>query len=515
MSDKNLDDQIRDAIGDFKAEFEPGSWDLLSERMAADPELNDQVEAEEVFDQAVKTKINNIEPAYQAEHWKIMAERIQQEFSLRRRLIRYKVAEVGMVLLIIFTLFNTVPGGKTNFKQKVQDLKEQIASIRYSASHKGQKIADITPTVSTKSSASNKENVLIKNDALGKTQNIEDTLVFTENKSNQANEKKSQLKEIPVLNSRKVKIFSVSKETFAFAETQSIINTDDVTSEEVKSGIAKIGEKIRSLFGNKNETVESLQKLEDSAISAIEYETDTAPDGQSNATDPIKSNFLMRVAMIAGSDYNYIETPYDPIFDLDRNNRFVPGYQAGIALSFRTGNLEIETGGIYAKKEYDPGIPTEFIDNLNGPPIAVVFDNIQLNMLEIPLNFRFHFGKSDKWRFYGQTGASVHMALVANYDKFPANLDAVFAAAPQESQPKLESKKFADGLLEGGSFSENSYFTLNLGLGAERLISSRWSLFFQPSVKAYMLPTYNNGLGPNRDRISSISFLTGARVSLW
>ena len=63
MANNNLDDQIRDALGDFKAEFDANSWGMLSKKMAADPDLADTTDLADTFDQTVKTKINsNISP---------------------------------------------------------------------------------------------------------------------------------------------------------------------------------------------------------------------------------------------------------------------------------------------------------------------------------------------------------------------------------------------------------------------------------------------------------------------
>ena len=216
--------------------------------------------------------------------------------------------------------------------------------------------------------------------------------------------------------------------------------------------------------------------------------------------------------MFAGSDYNYIETPYDEVFDVEQYGRFAEGYQAGVTIGFKNKNIEVVTGGIYSRKDYEPRIPTEYLRNLPGPPIAVKFDRIQLNMLEIPLNFRYTYLNKTRWKFYAQTGTSLHIALLADYDR--SNISDLFLlAAPGEPTPKLEEKEFKDGLLEGGSFEENSYFTANLGLGTEYLLNPRWSIFMQPSVKAYMPSGFNNGLGPNLDRISSFSIVTGARVT--
>ncbi|MEZ4949187.1 MAG: hypothetical protein R2784_07345 [Saprospiraceae bacterium] len=260
----------------------------------------------------------------------------------------------------------------------------------------------------------------------------------------------------------------------------------------------------------------SMASLEQSIadIQLIDFEDASNPLGVGPITNP-QSNSRLRVSMFSASEYNYIKTPYDPIYPLEEYSRYAPGYGGGITLGMSFGKWEVETGGIYASKEYEPRVPDEVVGGLLTTGLFTLsFENIQLNMLEVPLNVRYNFGQLQKWRFYGQTGASLHLAMQAHYDKFPNNLYSGFARQAIDNS-SLGQKKFPDGLLEGGNFEENSYFTANLGLGVERLLSTRWSLFLQPSVQAYLLPGYNNGLGPNLDRISTFSILTGARVTLW
>lgn len=475
MTNDNIDDQIRDALDNFHVEYNPDSWDMLAHRMDADPELAAE-SANQEFDQVISNKIKNTQAPYQSEHWKVMAERIQLEFSLRSKLIRYKVAEVGLVLLAIFTIFNVFPSSKQALKKPINKIKERIAKR-------------VNPAVAEAEEASTIS--LESANQIASAENVE---------------KKELTPQSTISNSQ--------NEDPAFAENANTESFEATTSNNEADLLPTFVEK------TEKETLQAeLEKLEEIEQLTLTTTEDIAHENQPYEGESIVpaseiSNSTIRIGMFTGVDYNYITTPYDPIYDLDRYSRFAPGYQAGLALGFKSGSWEIETGGIYASKTYHPRIPTEIIRNLPFGGTEVRFDNIQLNMLEVPVNFRYHFGQLSTWRFYGQTGASIHLALQAHYDRFPANIDALFAGTPQDA-PLLDSKEFPGGLLDNGSIEENSYFTANLGFGVERLLSTRWSLFLQPNVKAYLLPSYNNGLGPNQDRLSSFSILTGTRVTLW
>jgi len=475
MSDKNFDDQIRDAIGDFEAKGD-GSWDLLMGKMMVDPELAPESQEVQDFDHAIKTKIENVKPEQPVGNWDAMAERIKQEFSIRRKLIRYKVAEIALVMLAIFTLINVFPGQVNkpfkNIKQQIAKKKQALVAYKNAILYRTAK--EKTTLAKLPTASLEKTNTIVE-EAL-ETQIIQVVETSTSKDfSNASNVTKGNAQEFKSEIIAEV-VAKAPEETF-----EPRIALAEITSLDLKEPISEIDTKKKRFRGK-------------AMIAKI--------------FAPIKQ---VRVSMFAGSDYNYIQTPFDDIFDLEQYSRFAQGYQAGVSIGFKNKNIEVETGAIYSFKDYEPRIPTQFL-NGPGPPIAIDFDRIQLNMLEVPLNFRYNFSNLTRWKFYGQTGASIHIALLADYDH--SNFAGITAQlGPGEPAPKLEEKEFTDGLLEGGSIEENSYFTANLGVGAERLINTRWSLFLQPSIKAYLLPGYNNGLGPNQDRISSFSLITGARVT--
>ena len=134
MANNDFDDQIRDALGDFKANYDENSWDALMGKMMVDPELSGELEEVKEFDQTVKSQLDKVNPKQTAAAWDAMAERIKHEFSLRRRLLRYKVAEIALVLLAIFTLMNHFPnqvnGTFKNIKEQIANKKRALANYK-------------------------------------------------------------------------------------------------------------------------------------------------------------------------------------------------------------------------------------------------------------------------------------------------------------------------------------------------------------------------------------------------
>ena len=73
----------------------------------------------------------------------------------------------------------------------------------------------------------------------------------------------------------------------------------------------------------------------------------------------------------------------------------------------------------------------------------------------------------------------------------------------------ISDKIYSLGWFEGGSFIENRYLTVNFGLGFERKVSSRYSIFGQANYAQFI---DSKGLGPNNDRFNNVELSTGVRA---
>ncbi|MCB0661517.1 MAG: hypothetical protein KDC24_02160 [Saprospiraceae bacterium] len=481
---KRLDQEIKDALEGMEVPYDGSSWDLLAGKMQEEPDLMSETESDKQFDNSVKQKIGRSEPAFNPAHWRIMAERIHQEFSFQEKLVRYKIAEITVMMLIFLTVYQIQPLNE-GIKKKIIPGIERILHVN-DKNQKGQASLENDNSIEAIGSANIADNTIDENNLLanGALSSHSAGLAITK--------EEGDLVEKPF------------KRPFGYNRLPLHLSSKPVQKSNLVFR-AKENRKSVSIMESLESSLEDMSLLDENTNLGL------GTTAINTEKDPSK----VRVSMFSATEYNYIKTPYDPIYPLEEYSRYAPGYGGGITFGLSFGKWEVETGGIYASKEYEPRVPDEVVGGLlTTGLITISFENIQLNMLEVPVNLRYNFGQLQKWRFYGQTGASLHLAMQAHYDKFPNNFYSGFARQTVDNS-SLAKKKFPDGLLEGGNFQENSYFTANLGLGVERLLSTRWSLFLQPSVQAYLLPGYNYGLGPNQDRISTFSILTGARVTLW
>lgn len=97
MDDALLDSIVLAGLSGLEVDFDPSSWDALEEKMTAEDAIDDTQ-----IDDLARQSLHNYEVPYQKSHWEIMAERLEEEFSLRRKLYKYKVLELALMLLFIF-----------------------------------------------------------------------------------------------------------------------------------------------------------------------------------------------------------------------------------------------------------------------------------------------------------------------------------------------------------------------------------------------------------------------------
>lgn len=248
----------------------------------------------------------------------------------------------------------------------------------------------------------------------------------------------------------------------------------------------------------------------------------TAP--ASMALKPNKSQPVLRVGMFASGDYNRIlisPNANTGIFDVETINRVALGYGGGLSLGLDMGRWEVETGAIYASRKYPVGliyVEGGLREGLKGSELRAA----ELNMINIPLHVRYNVLLRGPWRAYVLAGASIQLTFQADY--FAVNADDQYNTKPsrtpsgagqekEEESSIVRIQKESIGLFEGGSFNDNTYLTGNIGLGVERYVGNRWSLFAQPTYQ-HALHYFGEGLGPNKDHINSLSVFFGAKVRL-
>jgi len=497
-----FDESIKNAIGSKEVAYTASAWAMMEAHLDLEENLVD-IEDTDVIDAVSYSNLSNLQVEYDEESWNTLSKKLDKEFSFRRRVLyRYKVLEMALMALFIFTLFNTLPLQK-ELVQKLTDKNniEKTTNSFEKEDSSEQLIAANEPTPKETAVNTSKEETevsKINKSTATKDNNIQYSII--ENQSN--------IVSTPITT-------SIENSTI-----ENKLNASN-SSESIEAKIANATPSLEFkkvegfLSNNKLSIMSSLPSL---ATRFFFIQDETKPILEcilcKGAFTPLK----IKTGMFMVGDYNYVMTPYDRDFNLSSYNNATLGYGLGFTLGFGFGRWEVETGGIYASKRYQPE-SEEVLGDFRSGYIENKLDEITLDIIKIPLNIKYTFTNKPNWNFYAMAGASLNVAASAKYNtiatyKSPAPPPGFGGRSSEEiieSESKYNNKIFSDGWFEGGSFLENRYFTANIGLGMERQLTKRWSLFMQ---KSYQHSILFDGIGPNKDRINNVSIFAGARATL-
>jgi hypothetical protein len=232
---------------------------------------------------------------------------------------------------------------------------------------------------------------------------------------------------------------------------------------------------------------------------------------------PSRRRYFHRVSMAVLGDLHYVMTPYDHLLIKRGYDQLASGYGAAMGYTWEGRRWGLRAQLTYRHLYYLPKPYTEVFDgDVQRGYFTESIRNIELNLVSMGLQVSRQLATTGRWRWYALTGGSLHMAVLANYDRkqkyLPGSDPLLPGEIPQPQHPsRISQKRFADGFLEGGNMEENYYLSLDLGAGVERHLNGRVSLFAEP---VYHHNPFQKSLGPNRDRLSTFTVFSGIRVLL-
>ncbi|MEY3368781.1 MAG: hypothetical protein RI973_1936 [Bacteroidota bacterium] len=492
LAEHALDGVVASRLSSMEVPMAAADWERMEQRIAAD-ETASEKELEENLDQLLQQRLRNLESPLQNKHWLLMTRRLEEEFSLRYKLYRYRVAEIALTLLLVMTGLRFAPLGEQMLIRHWPDLAEKM-DLAGADDDSNPPVEDTvalpTPAVQAPASKAGKGDRPLAS--------------LPGRPDNESLQRITASALPPSLG------FAALPPLRSYKSGNPLIHAVDAYVLEPGNS----GKKTRSR--GLTAGIAKLPALE--ANAQYDWETPQV------TPEPASHNRMLRFSIFASTDAAYVFTPsgklsvFDTLVPTRSDTTIAGGYGGGILVSLKSKRLEIQTGGIYSFRRYMPSTPVFLFETVNYY-IRERFNGVQLDMLQVPLNLQYHFKDSGKWRFYGNAGIAGHFITSSMYEiERRRTLSFKVPGAPAAEGDLLEDnssirteKYLPKGLLDGGNFQDNFYLTANLGFGVERFVSSRWSLFVQPNYQHYLM---THGVGANKERFFAFSLNFGTKVNL-
>ncbi len=533
MKSKNdFDDFIRARMENLETEGEPKGWDLMANRL--EEEGNGTAAADEkVMEAVIFEKMSQMEAPFQPAHWAKLESQLNEEYRFVNKIIRYKSLELSILFLLIALFVNYYP--QTSYNPNHKEIPLRTQAIAADIENK-----ETTTSTSTDIKAENtgREN--------GKRASKTESLA-SPTATQHSNTTDKQTKKAVAVQAQATP--ATPNQAHARQAEQGITSTvipprtqllDQLLNERLtgRAISSRQGSYLSQRLGkNSQAQINSSVGFDAASTEAFLASLDLIPDldiSPNYAADqqlidqvkPAPKERVIRFGVQASSDYNRIITPPTYLAGESRSlDRYALGYSGGLTFSWGNKKWEVESGLIYSAKKYLPFNLSEIDYSLTEGLSGEGLKSFEYDMVAIPLNIRRQFITDGKWRFYATAGVSLNTVMQADYfftspaQPRPVGPPNSFAPPipPNNNGTKagVDKRAFTKGVFQGGSISQNSFFTANIGMGLERYISHRTSLYAQPQYQhSFLNLIEDGGIGPFQDKINTMRLIFGMRVKL-
>ena len=457
MEEEKMDQLLKDKLESLETKVPKDAWKNFSEKWK-DALLDDQTAEEKKFDQTIHEKLNQfIFPTNEGQAWAHFHSYYSHIKSNENKIIWFKAMEVTMAVLLFFTCLHV---GVIRQIPTYQ-------SVNVENSHTGpvdKNFSALTDIKVVENNIQNKRNNTLQNKTLS---NLSDYQSYEE--VNKLPSKKIILEVEPIPGSiaKNLTLAPVPVSLESFTEVSQI---PTLASRHIPISTRKI------------------------------YVNNILDFGKWHLT------------LLTGLDGDNVFTPAYPRFKVPETIRNSSGFHLGFLLSEGAKRLETGFGFIYAHKEYNAPAVTFIQGSLRDGYTTEQLKKIQLNLLQIPVFTRFNIVHKENWRIYATLGATAQVTLSANYFIVHPGFFPSTVALTGKSNSIYQNLE--EGLMQGGTLIDNVYLSMDMGVGAEKMISPRTSIFAQSSYQSFV-GHVSKGIGPYNDRISTVSFQSGVRINLF
>jgi hypothetical protein len=501
MNRNRLDEIIKEKLTDYKVEHVESDWDLFEtmlDRVESTHEL-----ADEEFDKTIASRINQNKPHF-AHDWSRMQLDLNIINQRRQSILITKTLEAIIVCLSLYTIsispidiYNRnkakeLPTQKPNINPK------DIAVLPASKNHNETYALPSYPNGKTQSLLSP---TLMVPDRYAEKKDIEDVHRYSRSLS------KSESEIIESLNT-----MDNTVENTNLFQTSMAVNQEN-SGETIVSDIANV-------------TMPDITPEEQFKIDQIAVLPTISPMPESEIAKGFAMNYILptksahwKLGAWTAAEVNVIKTPYDKIFSLLGYNHMAFSQSYGLSFSRKKERLSITSGLNYQSLKYQPKKFVEQYSNSDLYYFESSINAIKFDILRIPIQVEYDLYTNNAVSFYGKINVVPNFIIQSDYD---VSNEIILGRPVEEIQKNLladtndtriNEKNFTDGIFYGSKIGDSFYATVGIGLGLEKMVSPKISLFAETSYSHHMY-SKDIGIGPNKDRIHNTSLLFGAKTIL-
>jgi hypothetical protein len=496
-SEADFDASLRGRLADVSRVPQMGDWSKMAAML---DNLNDEVvDNETAFDNSLRDKLENINRRFQPNHWEMMNDRLDRELTWRGKVVRYKVVEVAMMLLLLFTVANTLDfvartdnaewlmlNGELKNESKVAPsaLPNETNSIQQNAT---------TPQTQAKKATQPAQNDpsawRLRRGLPSKVQQPA-TQPNSDNKGSQPVVFENvDLKIQPLMPQNAVQN-AVQNEAIATTNT-ALQNSATTTATGQKSDATNTTvAAIETELGTPKSKFETIDVLPLGATNLLKNNDLAAIPPTPKWGGEKKAGWSLSGVVSWATDW--VKTPYVKDRELHVAKQTV--HNAGVAarIAYRYHGLEVESGIAYNTKSYD--LPAK----LTTGSLATGFrsidnDNLKLSIVSIPLSINTTLVKKKRWEITTRLGSAWNMIASSKTIRQGLEIDNTTTGAQPTTNSDNEVNSYKAGLFQkGGTRANNTFLTASAGLGVEYRLTPRSSVFVQPQFE---LMTSRKGIG--------------------
>ncbi len=527
-ADSSFDASLRGRLADVAVVPSLGDWSKMSAK------LDDFNDGETEFDEVLRRKLENIAGKH-PNHWAMMNERLDREFTLKGKIVRYKIIEAALMLFAFFTVLNVLDFDTEGSLEKLKNQKSELNTTTPKASELDSKNVENAPkqTIESENEASKTSTPSLNSTSPNGIKGAESF----DNSSNwrlrggiqaEQNKKQKEQKEQNSLQNTQPNQqpnLTPTGQPIVDNSVQKALNTEGSYFKNLDNQNV-----VFPTIESTNNTVNNVEKSDKFNLSLAEVISPInilqanllENNGLDMPINLIKPNAdkksRWRISAFGTAALDWVTTSFVYKREQHFQKQGVPSAGINALVAYKRGKIELESGFMVNRKSYR-------IDNAEVISGTVVSRStkiekpldIRLSIVSVPLNLNVTLKETRRWEIYAHSGVAANAIIDAfdrrNIKKETANSNTTNQAPPDPTLPsEVTLASYSKGLINGGETRENAFFTGHIGIGVAYKLTPKTSLFMQPTA-SFMLNKMR-GIGSLEDRIQTYSIQGGAKWRL-